>query len=426
VDIGIVPSQDRRQGGVFQYGTLVLRALAQQPFSPKAHRISVIGTPAAHQNVAQYAAPDWQRVALHPFLSNRRAAGVIRAVIGEAATGKLANWVRRKEARRAHDGLVTQPAVGKMYRQHGVKFIFWTYSNALAFECGVPFIAAVHDLQHRVQPDFMSTHSRGDWESREFLFRSIARAATLLVADSEVGREDILDAYGDLLRPDQVKVLPFIPPPHLSSEDAGKQIEACRACWKLPVRYVFYPAQFWPHKNHEMIVRAIALLKERGNELGAVFAGSWHDDYRRPTYRKTMELASALGVAERICVLGFVPDELIGGLYLGAQALVMPTLMGPTTIPVLEAWMLGCPVVTSDIRGLKEQAGLAALLVDPHSPEELADAVIRVTTDEELRVRLVGAGYQRLAAWTAQDFTMRVGSILEEGYALAGVAEGAR
>ena len=424
MEIGIVPSRDPRQGGVFQYGVLVLRALAQQPFARQAHRLSLIGPAAALRNVAQHTLPAWQRVGLYPVFSSRRAAGIMRALAGEAATGKLANWVRRQEAGGARDGLVTQPGVGHMYRQHGVKFIFWTYSNGLAFECGVPFIAAVHDLQHRIQPDFMITQSRADWESREFLFRNLARVATLLVADSEIGREDILDAYGDLLRPEQVKVLPFVPPPHLSIANPEQQIAACRARWRLPARYVFYPAQFWPHKNHETIIRAMALLGERGDDLGVVFAGSWRGDYRRPTYRKVMELAISLGVAERVSVLGFVPDTLVGGLYLGARALVIPTLLGPTTIPVLEAWMLGCPVATSDIRGVREQAGAAALLVNPYSPEELADAMARVTTDNALRARLVSAGYQRLAAWTERDFAGRLASILEEGYALAGVAEG--
>lgn len=158
--------------------------------------------------------------------------------------------------------------------------------------------------------------------------------------------------------------------------------------------------------------------------MAVVFAGSWQGQLRTHTFREVMKLAVSLGVADRLSVLGFVPDALMGGLYLGAQALVMPTLLGPTNIPILEAWLLGCPVVTSDIRGVREHAGDAALLVNPHSPEELAEAMWQVWRADSLRLRLADAGRRRLASCTEQDFGERLAAILEEGYARAEIRQG--
>ena len=72
------------------------------------------------------------------------------------------------------------------------------------------------------------------------------------------------------------------------------------------------------------------------------------------------------------------------GSTLEQRALVMPTFFGPTNIPILEAWAFGCPVLTSDIRGIREQVGDAAVLVNPRSVEAIADGIYRLWTDENL------------------------------------------
>jgi glycosyltransferase involved in cell wall biosynthesis len=127
-----------------------------------------------------------------------------------------------------------------------------------------------------------------------------------------------------------------------------------------------------------------------------------------------MRLRSQLGLEGELRYLGYVPDEDMSGLYAGAVALVMPTFFGPTNIPVVEAWTFGCPVLTSDIRRIREQAGNAAVLVDPRSVEAIADGIYQLWTDESLRSILAEAGRQRLAAYTPDDYRRELMAILEE------------
>ena len=119
--------------------------------------------------------------------------------------------------------------------------------------------------------------------------------------------------------------------------------------------------------------------------------------------------------------IGFAPglsgDRDMAGLYAGAAALVMPTFFGPTNIPILEAWSLGCPVLTSDIRGVREQAGDAALLADPRSVQAIADGIRRLWTDPDLCHTLAERGRRRLAAYGPEDYRRRLGGILEEAEA---------
>jgi glycosyltransferase involved in cell wall biosynthesis len=150
-------------------------------------------------------------------------------------------------------------------------------------------------------------------------------------------------------------------------------------------------------------------------KIPVVFCGSYDGEIRESTFREVMRFSSQLGLEGEIRYLGYAPDEDMSGLYAGAAALVMPTFFGPTNIPVLEAWAFGCPVLTSDIRGIREQVGDAALLVDPTSVQAIADGIHQLWTDRELGRTLSDLGRQRLSAYTPEDYLRRLIEILEEG-----------
>ena len=107
----------------------------------------------------------------------------------------------------------------------------------------------------------------------------------------------------------------------------------------------------------------------------------------------------------------------MSGIYAEAVALVMPTFFGPTNIPILEAWAFGCPVLTSDIRGVREQVQDAGVLVDPRSMEAIANGIYQLWTDENLACSLVDLGRQRLASYTPDDYRNGLVAILQEAKA---------
>jgi len=214
---------------------------------------------------------------------------------------------------------------------------------------------------------------------------------------------------------DQVKVLPFLPACYLMPEISEDERTRVRNLHQLPERYLFYPAQFWPHKNHKRIVQALGLLKDRGVRIDVVFCGSHQGKIRSKVFREVMTLASRAGIEKNVHYKGYVPDHDMSGLYTEAAGLVMPTFFGPTNIPVLEAWAVGCPVLTSDIRGIREQVDDAGILADPRSVESIAEGIHRLWTDEYRAADLARRGRERLAAYTQGDYRRRLIDILEEG-----------
>jgi glycosyltransferase involved in cell wall biosynthesis len=119
-------------------------------------------------------------------------------------------------------------------------------------------------------------------------------------------------------------------------------------------------------------------------------------------------------IADQVRILGYVDDVTIATLYAGAWGVILPTFFGPTNIPVIEGWAMGVPVLTSDIRGIREQCDDAAILVDPLSAEAIADGMRRLWMDDALRARLISAGTERMKENDATMFRDRLAGILAD------------
>jgi glycosyltransferase involved in cell wall biosynthesis len=429
--IGIVPFLSGFGGGMYQYSLTMLHSLYERKGIGCEDEFVVFTEKGTHPVLASLNGRGWAVKPLtpvQPFSLQEQALDVLGRMVGEGPHREAWRWLRRQLQRAlghsragSLDPYVawSRPDMRRWFHYCGVELMLYPAPMPLSFETGLPYVMAIHDLQHRLQPEFLEISGNGLWEWREYLFRNGTRYATLLLADSEVGKEDILHyyaAYG--VTPDRVKVLPFLPACYLAVEISESERQRVRTIYHLPERYLFYPAQFWPHKNHARIVQALGLLKQEHHlKIPVVFCGSHGSEIRESSFHEVMSISHHLGLDEAIRCLGYVPDEDMSGLYAEAVALVMPTFFGPTNIPILEAWAFGCPVLTSDIRGIREQVDDAAILVDPRSVEAIADGIYRLWTDGNLHRTMAERGRQRLATYTPYEYRRRLIDILDEAKA---------
>lgn len=275
-----------------------------------------------------------------------------------------------------------------------------------SFRAPVPALGTVHDLMHRYEPRFPEVSLNGEYESREFHFRETCRWSKGVLVDSEAGKRQLVESYG--ISPEKVFALPYIAPSYIHDPATVTDREVARR-YSLPDKYFFYPAQFFKHKNHAMLVSSIARLRRTHPDVRLVLAGA----QQRNGYADVRRMVDELGVAENVSFIGYVPDAHMPALYRGARALVMPTFFGPTNIPQLEAFALGCPVATSRIYGIPEQVGDAALLFDPSSAEQIHGALLRLWTDDELCADLARRGTARSHKWGAPEFATRFREIVD-------------
>jgi glycosyltransferase involved in cell wall biosynthesis len=174
---------------------------------------------------------------------------------------------------------------------------------------------------------------------------------------------------------------------------AGKDDPTVVARLELTRPFLFYPANVWPHKNHERLIRAFAAVPE--DDLDLVLTGR---TYGRLT--RLAELAGSLGVGARVRHLGFVEPEEVPALYRAARAVVFPSLYEGFGGPPLEAMACGCPVAASTRASLAEVCGDSTVSLDPESVESIAAAIERVVTDETLRRQLEERGLRRAAGFS--------------------------
>jgi glycosyltransferase involved in cell wall biosynthesis len=254
---------------------------------------------------------------------------------------------------------------------------------ALCLE-GTPFIYTVWDLNHQERLEFPEVGRLDERQVRDAIHGAAVRGAFAVLADSPELIAGLTRSFG--VPPGRMVELPFSTPAYLSS--GGEDGPAVARWYGLPERLIFYPAQFWPHKNHVRLLQALALLRARSADLHLVLAGS-----DKGNLKHVKAEAARLNVADRVRWLGFVPDDHMRGLYEACSVVAMPSYFGPTNIPPLEAWLMRRPLVYSS--HLAAHTGSAALYADADDPNEWADQILRAL-DPEVASRLVAAGVEQL------------------------------
>ncbi len=278
----------------------------------------------------------------------------------------------------------------------------WTYPTM-----DVPYITVVWDLQHRLQPYFPEMSTEGQWNEREQSYEIRLRRASVVLTGTEAGKAEIKHFYQ--VPAEQIRILP-LPTPRFALDALPSDGKQVLAKYNIPENYLFYPAQFWPHKNHVGVLLAVQVLRDKYDLVFPVlFVGSekGNEQYIR-------QIAAELDLMTQVYFLGFVPQQDLISIYRNAFALTFLSFFGPDNLPPLEAFALGCPVVASNVSGAQEQLGDAALLVNPRDPEHIAKAIKLLHDDPTLCQTLIQRGLERASKWTGEDYVKGVLSILDE------------
>jgi glycosyltransferase involved in cell wall biosynthesis len=271
----------------------------------------------------------------------------------------------------------------------------------------IPYITTSWDLAHRAAPFFPEVSITGwRWEDRENYYLNILPKATYILTGTFAGKDEIIHFYN--IRDERIRVIPF-PVPTFALPENVSQSKATNN-FNISKKYLFYPAQFWPHKNHIGLLLALKILHEKYSlDFDLIFTGS---DKGNLKYIKRK--AEELNLSKKVHFLGFVSTDRLVDLYKNAFAMVFPTFLGPDNLPPLEAFSLGCPVIASRVKGAEEQLGDAALLFDPKNEEEIAFLVNKLYNDLDLRESLINSGKKLAIKRHPYKYVKEVISIIDE------------
>ena len=304
----------------------------------------------------------------------------------------------------------------------GADLLFCPFTEPSFAVPGVPTVSVVHDLQYAYYPQFFSPE---EIQERDRTFRNACRRATRIITVSEYVRGTVLEKSD--LPAERVTAI-YNTLRGRVQEPSETVLKSVHQRYGLqPDEFLLYPANFWPHKNHDMLLTAFGIYcsRQRDSRLKLVLTGA-------PGERQDRLRAACvqMGLSHRVVFPGYIPDEELAALLRSCFALIFPSLYEGFGIPVLEAMSCGKPVACSNVTSLPELGGDAVLLFDPRKPEEIAGAITKIAADPEYANSLASKGRRRaeqlggpreMAAAYLRVFREAVGSPAAYSNALYGI-----
>jgi glycosyltransferase involved in cell wall biosynthesis len=265
-----------------------------------------------------------------------------------------------------------------------------------------PFAYALHDLQEYHYPENFSWWQRA---ARYQIHARLLRRARCVICESAYVKTDII-RYFDMPE-ERIAVIVAPPLQQFTAVETGDQLQAIRIRLRLPEKFLFYPAQFWTHKNHVRLLEAFREVATAVPDLKLVLTGKKRDEYET-----VMSAINTLGLSERVCHLGYVEQDDLQAIYRLATALVMPSLFESVSIPIYEAFQVGTPVAASGILAIPEQVGDAGLLFDPKSVASIRNAMLALVRDPEAARLLGKKGKDKMLAMTPERYGAQLQNLL--------------
>jgi glycosyltransferase involved in cell wall biosynthesis len=276
--------------------------------------------------------------------------------------------------------------------RHRFDLWFCPFMYALPLDAGVPVVNTIPDLQQEHYPEFFPPD---ELARRSLGYQYSCKASAATVAISHHVADEIVRLYD--VPAAKVRAIPLALDPFM--EQLGGEAERLagevRVKYGLGGEFIYYPANGWPHKNHEVLVRAMGRVARERPGLQLVLTG-WPFDLPQ----RIQPLLDEYGLQGVVRHLGYVSRADVAGLHAASAVLVFPSLFEGFGLPLLEAMHLGAPVACSDVGSLPEVGGEAVRFFDPRSEGAIADAVLAVTGDASLRRRLAEAGREQVGRFS--------------------------
>ncbi|HVF50861.1 MAG TPA: glycosyltransferase [Pyrinomonadaceae bacterium] len=254
-----------------------------------------------------------------------------------------------------------------------------------------PLVICYPDFQFRYFPELFE---RGEVEERERQWSYVAEHARGIFTISEATAADALRSHPQIK--DKLYVCGF--PPVFKPEQLTLDPGEVRRKYSLPERFFLVSNQFWEHKNHLLVFRALHHLKERGRTPPVVaFTGRPYDQRRPEAFTRMLMFVHAHGLHEYCRFLGVLPRDEQIALIRSAEAVVQPSKFEGRGAITEEACLLGTQLLCSDLPTHRELDLPGAIFFDVDAVGELAELLERDYTHIDRDAHAVAAESRRLS-----------------------------
>jgi glycosyltransferase involved in cell wall biosynthesis len=276
----------------------------------------------------------------------------------------------------------------KICRKWRADILHTTYVAPFFVPCSL--IVAVHDISFRRYPRFFSPRDR-------LLFATLLpmtlRRADAVITLSMHAKKEILRVYPYLAG--KVHVVFGAPDPMFKPITDNKSLNSVKLRYGIKSEFLLSVGNLQPRKNLCRLIKAFSLIRGDIDQMQLVIVGGakWH-------VSEIYDLVSRLGLEKNVVFTSYVSDKDLVALYNLARVFVYPSLYEGFGLPILEAMACGTPVICSNTSSMPEVAGDAAVLIDPHNVEQIAETLLFVLLDPKLKQDLRERGLERATGFS--------------------------
>ncbi|MFA5029432.1 MAG: glycosyltransferase family 1 protein [Patescibacteria group bacterium] len=258
----------------------------------------------------------------------------------------------------------------------------------------IKVVVTVHDVGFKRFPEL---YKKIQVYYHDLTMKKIKSRADVIITDSDFSKREITNFYG--IEPEKIKIVylgydqsKYNLQAGALLKDQGKEV---LTKYKIVSPYLLYIGRLEKKKNIGNIIKAFALAKLEQEDLKLVLVGNAGNQYE-----EIKKIITDLRLEQEIIMPGYLAAEDLPLVIAGAKMFLFPTLYEGFGLPILEAMACGTPVITSDLEPHREVAGAAAIFVDPSSPEDLANKILKVLADSNLRLELISGGLKRITEFS--------------------------
>lgn len=280
--------------------------------------------------------------------------------------------------------------------------VFITGDTYMPVNIKVPSVIVSHDLSFIHYPEMLRTFDKLFYHK---FFPIYHKQATKIVAVSEFTKKDIIDKYH--VEKDKIDVVYnasnglFYPISEIEKSKTKEKFTNGKP-------YFVYLGSIHPRKNIINLVKAFEIFKDKSgseHKLALIGRPAWKND----EFFKTLNNSKYL----KDIILKQIPRNELPAYIGSAEAMFYVSFFEGFGIPIVEGFEAGIPVVTSNTSSMPEVAGDACILVDPNSPEKIAEAMFKMSTDESLKAEMIKKGFRQLKKFSWDESALKMYKILE-------------
>lgn len=294
---------------------------------------------------------------------------------------------------------------GYILKKNKINLLFCPFSAPTYAEKDIPLVAIAYDLQHL---DYQFFFTAQEQQHRTKFLANLLSKSQKIICISDFTRQSFIKHFKT--PKEQLAVIHISIHDRLPKLDESIVTEHLNRLGLINQKYAFYPANYWPHKNHRLLLTAYGIYKKQfpDKSLNLVFTGALkHEE------NQLKEAVALMGLSTNVLFLGFLNEEELTSVWHGCHCLIFPSLYEGFGIPILESMKFGKPVLSSNVTSLPEVGGDAAIYFDPRKPDEIASCLANISNNPVLIEQLVNQGFQQLKAFDGEEMARQYLKIFE-------------